>query len=202
MEIIFTIIIGYLFGCIQTSFFLVKLIKGVDIRTLGNNNAGASNTTASIGWKYGILVGIIDVLKAVVSINLIAILFKDYSNLIFLKYLNGLFVILGHNYPFFLNFKGGKGTASLIGMMLSINFKLGICGILLMIFITIFTQYIALATISTLIFFVLFTIYSSYGLSSILISIIIALLGIYKHLDNIKNIKNKTEKKLSSTLKK
>lgn len=204
-KIIISIILGYAFGCFQSSYFIGRIFKGVDIRTLGNGNAGASNTSATLGFKYGIVVAILDILKPILSIAIIKYMFssevalRDLESLI---YLNGLFVIIGHNYPFYLNFKGGKGTASLIGLLLSIDLKLGISAIILMFLITVITDYIALGTMTLVIAFVVYTIYSGYSLTCILISMIIASLSIYHHLPNMKNIKNGEEKGLRQTLKK
>lgn len=103
-ELLIVILIGYILGCFQTSYFIATFFKKTDIRTLGNKNAGASNITMAFGWKYGLLVALIDILKPIISIFIIRLLFSNKvnnSDLMFLIYLNGLFVILGHNYPFF-----------------------------------------------------------------------------------------------------
>ncbi|KAB3531315.1 glycerol-3-phosphate acyltransferase [Alkaliphilus pronyensis] len=194
-----TAAIGYFFGCFQSSYLLTKAIKKVDIRSLGNGNAGASNTVVSLGWKYGIIVGILDILKAILSLYLIkycyneGIILQDNLQLASLLYLNGLFVILGHNYPFYMGFKGGKGTAPLVGMLLAIDFTIAIVCILSIIIVTVVTNYIALGTISLVIVFVIMSIYLDYSAFSIAIAIIIALMSIYKHIPNIKSIKKGKE---------
>jgi len=101
------VIIGYLLGCLQWSYFISKGIFKTDIRRLGGGNAGASNTVVSLGWKWGVLVAILDILKAIASILLVSYLIKlsiIEGNILHL-YLNGLFVILGHDYPFFMGFQ-------------------------------------------------------------------------------------------------
>jgi len=204
-RIFITIIIGYLFGCFQTSYLIGKIFKNVDIRSLGNGNAGASNTTVTLGWKYGILVALIDILKAVVSIMFVTYLLHNVvsnSFLLFLKYLNGFFVIIGHNYPFYLRFQGGKGTASLIGMLLTIDIRLGLVGILSIVIATIITDYIAIGTIALVLSFTLGTILLKYNIGSILVAIAITLLSIYNHLPNIKKIIAGTETGLRKTFKK
>lgn len=202
-RIFIVIIIGYLFGCIQTSYILGKIFRKVDIRTLGNGNAGASNTTVSLGWKYGIIVAIADIAKAVFSILIIKYLYNSQvsnSFLLFLLYLNGFFVILGHDYPFYLNFKGGKGTASLIGMLLMIDIRLGFIGILSIVILTLVTDYITIGTMGLVLSFTLFTILLGYNIGSIIVAIAISMLSIYKHLPNIKNIIAGTETGLRKTL--
>ena len=190
-RIIIVIIIGYLFGCIQTSYILGKTLRKVDIRSLGNGNAGASNATIELGWKYGIAVALIDILKAVFSILIIKSLYHSEvsdSFLLFLLFLNGFFVIIGHDYPLYLNFKGGKGTASLIGMLLIIDIRLGLIGILSIVLITVITDYIALGTLGLLLSLILSTIIFNYNLGCIILAIAIGFLSTYKHLANIKNI--------------
>ncbi len=204
-RIFITIFLGYIFGCFQSSYFLGKIFKKIDIRTLGNGNAGASNATVSFGWKFGVSVAILDILKTIISTIIIRILFQNSlseGNLIFLIYLNGLFVILGHNYPFYLNFKGGKGTASLVGLLFAINIKFGLLGILTMLIITIVTDYIPLGTIGLVILFVLGTIYFKFNIYCIFISIFVAILSVYKHIPNIKNIISHQENGLRKALNK
>lgn len=203
--IIIVILIGYLIGCFQTSYFISKKFKKIDIRTLGNKNAGASNTTVAFGWKYGLIVAIVDILKTIISVFIIKILFKntvDSSYMMFLIYLNGLFVIIGHNYPFFLEFKGGKGTASLIGLLFAIDIRFGILGILTMIIVSFATDYVPLGTIALVILFVLGTIFFKFNNYCLYISIFVAVLSIFKHIPNIINIINHRENSLRKALKK
>ena len=86
-------IYSYLIGCIQSSFLIGKLILKEDIRTYGNGNAGASNMTVSFGWKFGAIVGILDIIKAILAVIITALVFKNNPNIETLKYLSGLFVI-------------------------------------------------------------------------------------------------------------
>jgi len=198
-------VIGYIFGCFQASYILGKLFKKVDIRTLGNGNAGASNTVLSLGWKYGISVALLDIGKAILSLIVIRIFFKNifpHDQLHFYLYLNGLSVILGHNYPFYMSFQGGKGTASLIGMLSALDYRIAIIGIAAIVIITIATDYIALGTIALVILFVASTAYLGYSKGCIIISIILATLSIYKHRSNILNIIRKKETGLRSTFRK
>lgn len=198
------IIIGYLFGCLQWSYFLSKGIFKTDIRTLGGGNAGASNTVVSLGWKWGVLVALLDILKAIVSIALVRYLFKlaIIEGGIQHLYLNGLFVILGHDFPFFMGFKGGKGTASLLGMTIAIDYRLGALGFLVIFMVAVLTDYIALGTLSLVTFFILGTIYLKFGFIPVIITIIIASLSFYHHIPNLKAIKNKEEKGLREALRK
>lgn len=205
IKYIITIIFGYLFGCFQTSYFITKKYKKTDIRSLGNGNAGASNTTVVFGWKYGILVALVDIIKPILSILLFHYLWRNNvstDELIFIKFINGFAVILGHNFPFFMKFKGGKGTASLIGFLLAIDIRMAIIGILSIVFITIITDYIALGTIALVVSFIITTIVFGYSIPCISIAVIIALMSVYKHIPNIIRIKNKSETGLRKVIKK
>ena len=194
------IILGYIFGCLQWSYILGKIIKKQDIRSQGYGNAGASNTVSAYGWKMGAAVAILDISKAIISIIIIRYILK--SNDMLSLYINGTSVILGHNYPFFMGFKGGKGTASTIGMLLALNLKLGLLGILVIVGVTLFTDYIALGTMALVVFFVAATFYLGYGPACILLSIFIALLSLYNHLPNLKRILAHNETGLINTIKK
>src|SRR5690606_27281195 len=100
--VVFSLIIGYLIGCIQPSYVISK-IKKQNIKELGSKNAGASNVTVVFGWKYGIIVGLIDILKPVLSIFVVWGLFQSSVStefLLILYYLNGAAVITGHIFPF------------------------------------------------------------------------------------------------------
>lgn len=196
--------IGYVFGCLQFSYILGKTLRNVDIRTLGYGNAGASNAVISLGWKYGIAVALLDILKSIVSILIVKGLFKNVVNieqLNFYLYLNGFFVIVGHNHPFFMKFKGGKGTASLVGMLIAINIPMALLGILIIIIVTIATDYIALGTIALVIYFIIATVYLKLGTGAIIISIAIAMMSVFNHLKNIKRIINKEENGLRKAMK-
>lgn len=199
LQFITAALIGYCLGNFQTSYILGKLVKKVDIRQLGNGNAGASNATKTLGWKYGIIIALVDILKAVLAVFIVKKLFP-YSYALF--FIAGLFTILGHNYPILLRFRGGKGTATLIGMALGIEYKIGILLILLLVCITIVTDYIALGTIIVVSLLPILVYIFGYSVQSVLICIFIAFLSIYKHLPNIKNIINKKEPGLRETLKK
>lgn len=193
------IFLGYIFGCLQWSYILGKIIKKKDIRSLGVGNAGASNAVTVFGWKMGVAVGILDISKAIISIIIIRYILKG-SDMLGL-YLNGTSVILGHNYPFFMGFKGGKGTASTVGMLLAINYKLGLLGILVILLVTVFTDYIALGTMALVTFFVIGTFYLGYGPACIVLALFIAILSAYKHIPNMKRILSNTESRLRNTIK-
>lgn len=201
---ILSILIGYLIGCFQSSYILVRIIKKIDIRSVGTGNAGASNAVISLGWRFGVLIGLLDIGKAILSLYIVRMIFKgeiSQVQLSFLLFLNGLFVIIGHNHPFYMNFKGGKGTASLIGMLVALDWRMAIIGILCIVLITLITDYIALGAIGLVLGLVISTIYFKYGIDSIAVSMIICSMGVYRHIPNIHNILRGTETGLRKTMK-
>lgn len=184
IKIIISILIGYLFGCFETAYFIGKFYKGIDIREYGTSNAGASNVTSTLGWKYGILTALGDILKAVISVILISLIYNNEL----LSFLTGIFVIVGHIYPVFLNFRGGKGIASLIGMTLAFDFRIGLITILILVLITVIFDYIALGSILIYISFPVLLYFFNYSMTLVIISILLAFIGYYKHVSNIKKI--------------
>lgn len=203
-KILLSIIIGYCLGNIQASYLLAKSIKKVDIRTLGFGNAGMSNAVESLGWKFGLMVGFIDVGKGIISVLLIKYLFKiDFNpDGALLLYLNAYSVILGHIYPFHMNFKGGKGTAALIGVLIGLNPLYGLIGILIIVIVTVMTDYVTIGTLALTLYVIGLTLYFKMGIIPLLVSISGSLLSLYYHLPNYRRIFNHTEGRLSKVLKK
>ncbi|GIP62996.1 glycerol-3-phosphate acyltransferase [Virgibacillus pantothenticus] len=197
-------IIGYLIGCLHGSQ-LVSMYKRVDIKNAGVKNAGASNTTILLGWKYGIFVALFDILKSTFAILIVLYLLKMYGisgdEQILLIYITALFVILGHNYPITMKFSGGKGTASLVGILLAVDWKIAVIGIGLLLVITITTDYLVIGVLVMYLSFLLST-YVFFGLEPTLIVIFLSILSIAKHMENYHRIITKQETKLSSMFRK
>ncbi len=203
MSYIFTMIIGYAFGCIQTSFIAGKLFLKKDIRELWNGNAGASNATMVFGKKFGLMTAIVDILKGILALVVIRLLFQEVaSEELLMNYLRigGLFVILGHNFPFYMNFRGGKGTAALVGVLFGIDWQLGIIGLLTLIVVTIVTDYIAVGTAALLAVLLLNSIIFNLRPIVLIVDIIIIVMSLYKHRLNFIRIKNGEEKKVRKSL--
>src|SRR5699024_5026777 len=141
MYLIIVIFIGYLFGCINGAQIIGKLNQ-ISMKDNGSKNAGATNAFVLLGWKSGVFVAFIDVFKAIISLSIVASLLLHVNMLpevqIVLLYLNALFVVLGHNYPVTMQFNGGKGTASFLGMLLFINWKFAIIAFIIFIFFIIY----------------------------------------------------------------
>jgi glycerol-3-phosphate acyltransferase PlsY len=198
------LLLGYFIGCLQFAYIYGKVVKKVDIRTIGNKNAGATNAAQSLGIKVGVVIAILDILKAIAAAALVRYLFPQLMSTdgMLPLYVSGAAVVLGHNYPFFMNFKGGKGTASTVGMLFSINMVLGFLSILIILVLTILTDYIIYGTLGLLILLVWSTVYYDFGLACLIIALIMSVQSIYKHIPNFKRVFRKEEKGLRATIKK
>lgn len=195
MEYIVVIVLGYLLGCSSMAFYLSKL-KKVDIRSGGTGNLGASNTTVLMGWKAGVLVALHDIGKSALAVILARLLFPNLEHA---GAAAGVASVLGHIFPFYLKFKGGKGFASYWGMTLALNWKLAAVIFVAGILITLITDYIALATTTTVIAVPAYLAFTTHNLMLVLILCIASLVIIYKHRKNYVRICNGTEIGLRST---
>lgn len=178
---IIAILIGYLVGCFNLAYILSK-IKKVDLRNTGSKNLGASNTFITFGKGLGVLVGACDIFKCTIVVITIRLLFPEMD---FLPYIAGVACVMGHMFPFYLKFKGGKGFASFLGMSLGIHWKyfiiIGIC----IIVITLVTKYIVLATMATVISYPIYLFFDTKNW--IIVALIAGLSGIiiFKHYKNL-----------------
>ncbi|MAV64302.1 MAG: hypothetical protein CBD97_01030 [Pelagibacteraceae bacterium TMED237] len=210
IPILTSIILGYFTGNLMASYFVAKWVIGADIRDHGTGNAGGSNSIMIMGWKNGLIVAVIDVLKAFLAVYFIKILYHSEPNISLLILISGSMSIVGHIFPFFMNFKGGKGAASFIGMCLAINPMIGLYIIIGCFFITLITDYVAVSSICAYLFLPFFLVFYpdvffmipglSFDFGYMIISIFVAIIGIYKHRVNIINIINGKEKGLRSVV--
>ncbi|MBP1967947.1 glycerol-3-phosphate acyltransferase PlsY [Virgibacillus natechei] len=193
MEYLLFGLIAYLLGSIPSALIVGKLGYRIDIRQHGSGNMGATNTFRTLGFKAGSIVTIADILKGTIA-TLIPLLFladAEMSRLVI-----GLFAVIGHTYPIFAKFKGGKSVATSGGIILGINpllFLIIITSFLLTLYIS---KYVSLASMITGVVAVIASIIlNEVGL--IIVTSLLAAFILYRHIDNIKRIKNKTEPKIS-----
>lgn len=204
MERIICILIGYAFGLIQTGYIYGK-IQGIDIRKQGSGNAGTTNALRTLGWKAGVTTFIGDCVKSVLSLLLVKILFAQQDNVQLLAIYAGLGTVLGHNYPFYLNFKGGKGIAATAGLILAINPVMFLIVAVIFISLVLTTQYVSLASLTIMVVFVIEVVVygqtGGLGLSTTelyefyVIALILAILGFVRHRANIVRLLKGTENK-------
>ena len=148
MERIVCILIGYVFGLFQTSFFYGKM-KGIDIREHGSGNAGTTNTIRVLGTKAGLLVLAGDILKCILAILLCGALYdaSHPQEVYLLKLYAAAGAILGHNFPFYLHFKGGKGIAATAGLILAFHPYFIPVGVILFFGAFLTTHYVSLGSL-------------------------------------------------------
>ena len=120
MNLILSITLGYLIGSFNTAYVCGKL-HGFDIRERGSHNAGASNAKLCLGWGYFFLVAIVDILKSIIAFYFIKLIFPSSDNIELLSFIAALAAVIGHCFPFYLGFKGGKGFATYIGLCFLID---------------------------------------------------------------------------------
>lgn len=186
MTLYYTIIalMGYLFGCSNLAFFLGKA-RGFDIREHGSNNAGASNATVTMGLKIGFIVGLHDVLKSFAAAFLAALLFPAVPAAAAVA---GVAAVLGHIFPFYLRFQGGKGFASFMGLALALDWRFFLVMSLLIALITIISDYISLATLTTVTVFPLYLFVQHFSVLVIAIVCVASIVMYCKHWINIKRL--------------
>lgn len=175
---------GYLFGCSNLAFFMGKA-RGFDIRSFGSNNAGASNATVTMGLKVGILVGLHDVLKSFLAAFLAATLFPAVPAAAAVA---GTTAVIGHIFPFYLGFQGGKGFASFVGMILALDWRFFLAIVVIVALITLISDYIVPGTLTTIISFPVYLAIRHIGIPIIILVCIASLIILLKHWVNIKRL--------------
>ena len=203
--VILCVLIGYFIGCIHGSK-IAQFLSGVDLKKTGHGNAGASNATLSLGWKYGILVAIIDIGKGVVAIIgvnrfLADTAFFTEEQMWLLAYTVAAGVILGHNFPFHMGFNGGKGTASIIGILLAVDWKIGLFALIVFVLLSFATNYLIVGVLELYLVFCTATYLWIPGIGPTLIAIELFIIAIILHIENIKRLIQGTEPKVTSAFK-
>lgn len=185
-------ILGYFIGTISSSYLIGKFAGNIDIRKHGSGNLGATNTLRVLGLKAGIGVLLADFLKGVAATLIGIWIGGEFGGL-----MGGLGAIVGHNWPVFLGFKGGKGIATSLGLIFTLFPKIGailvVCGII----IIAATRYVSLASLVGSIMFPILVAVFNYDLIYVIISIVIAVLAIYRHRSNIERLINGNENKIN-----
>lgn len=183
--------VAYLIGCFNLAYILGKR-RNMDIRKKGSGNPGASNAMTTMGWGAGVAVGAADIFKAAIPIFAVRMIFAD-AQIIWIAVAVGC--IIGHMYPVTLGFRGGKGLACLVGVYFALNPLACLIAALLIVIITLVTDYIALATILLAIAFPVFTYFTSgeYAIVAACLASVVAACMVIKHIGNIKRMLNGTE---------
>ena len=199
-------IIAYLIGSINFSVIISKRMAGFDVREKGSGNAGTTNMLRSIGVKAAVITLLCDILKGVVVI-LIAILIGNIVDGLddaLLVQLAGIFVIIGHTFPIFFGFKGGKGIATSLGVLLMINWQIGLICLVFALILMALTRMVSVGSIAAAILFPVLVVFIGQNYivpvnnwSYLIFSIIIAILVLFNHRENLKRIFTGKENKIS-----
>ena len=188
MEIGLIAIISYLLGSIPFGFLLTKIFLKKDIRKIGSGNIGATNVLRTGNKVIGYSTLILDILKAVIPILVVKIYFAEFI------FISSLSVFLGHVFPIWLKFNGGKGVATYVGILFCINYILGLCFIVSWAVVFLISKY---SSLSSLLASLLIPVYHYFFIDSenYYFFIIMFILIFYTHKENIKRLKNNTESK-------
>jgi len=209
MERLICLAIGYGFGLIQTSYLYGKL-NHIDIREHGSGNAGTTNALRTLGWKAGVVTFLGDCFKCVCAVIVVYLLFRSScaDKIPLLRMYAGAGAILGHNYPFYLGFKGGKGIAATAGLILSTNLWMALIELVVFAALVGVTRYVSLGSLAVVTLFVVEVVvygqnggfamepallYELYG-----ITVLLMVSAYYRHWENIKRLLSGTENKIGS----
>lgn len=199
-------IIAYAIGSINFSVIISRKMAGFDVREKGSGNAGTTNILRTVGKRAAIVTLICDILKGVVAILIAWIVGKIAKNAdaVLLVQIAGLLVVIGHAFPIFFEFRGGKGVATSLGVLLTMNWKIGLICLIFAVVIIAVTRMVSMGSIGAAVLFPILTLFikehyivEATGFKYFVFGILLALLVIFQHRENIKRIKNGTENKLS-----
>lgn len=202
---VITAIIAYLIGSINFSVILSKKMAGFDVREKGSGNAGTTNMLRSVGKKAAALTLICDILKGIVAI-LIAMFIGwafQVENQSLLVQIAGIAVVIGHTFPVFFGFKGGKGVATSLGILIMSNWQIGLICLVFGVILIVLTRMVSLGSCAAAVLFPVLTLFITenyivtQGSGYLIYSIILAVIVLFNHRSNIKRILAGKENKIS-----
>ena len=200
------IIIGYIFGLFQTAYIIGRL-HGIDIREYGSGNSGTTNMMRTMGTKAGLLTFAGDCIKCMLAVALVRVLFgQKYADIMpLLVFYTAAGVILGHNFPFYLGFRGGKGIAATAGLVFSLNPIMTVLGLITFFGTFFLTHYVSLGSILVYVGILIevpvmcalgyFDMSRPRQVEMFLVVVFLACMAFYKHRDNIRRLLSGTERK-------
>ncbi len=193
LKIILFSILSYLIGSFSSAVWIGKWFFGIDVREHGSKNAGTTNTFRVIGYKAGIPVFILDVLKSYIAVNLIRFIpeINYHSELFYqIQLLFGIIAVIGHIFPLYTGFRGGKGVASMLGIVLAIHplaalYTLGVFVVILLI-----TRIVSVSSLSAALFFpvIIFVLEKNSSLTLTIFSVCACIVIFFTHKKNIKRL--------------
>lgn len=190
------VLLSYLLGSSSMALYLSKL-RHVDIRSGGSRNLGTSNAAILLGWPEAVLVGVHDIGKAILAVYLAQLLFPEMPHI---GVCAGVACVLGHIFPFYLRFRGGKGFASFIGALLVLDWRLSLGMLLLVVLITLLTDYLVLGTASFVIISPIVLSFLQKSITAGLILFLASAVILLRHTENFRHICAGTEIGFRSTV--
>ncbi|MCI8661243.1 MAG: glycerol-3-phosphate 1-O-acyltransferase PlsY [Lachnospiraceae bacterium] len=208
MERIICLAIGYVFGLFQTGYLYSKA-HNMDIRNYGSGNSGSTNVLRVMGIKAGFIVFIGDCSKMIFACLLTRFLFREQPGMIYVYLLyTGFGVILGHNFPFYMGFKGGKGIAASAGLLVAMDWRVMLVCLVVFVLVVAITRYVSLGSILVMILFlvgmIFFAVKGDFGVDGAalpefcVMAMVISMMGIWRHRTNIRRLLSGTENKLGA----
>lgn len=207
VENILLLLAAYLLGSVPTAVWLGQLVDGKDVREFGSGNAGATNTFRVLGAKVGVPVLLIDILKGAGAV-LIPYLFSEYEpgTIPFVNFqlAMGIAAVIGHIFPIYVGFRGGKGIATLLGIMIAIHFYAAISALVIFLLIFGTTRYVSLGSMIAAVSFpfIVILLFKSTIPSLIIFSIFIAIMVLVTHQKNIERLMRREESKANISFRK
>ena len=198
-----TLIFGYAIGCLHGSVF-AQILSGVNLKETGVKNAGASNATIVLGKKYGALVAAIDIGKGAVAVLFMRYFAKNAELpgeiIALLIFLAAAATVIGHNFPFHMNFNGGKGTATIIGVLPAIDWQVGLIGFALFIIVALVTDFLVFGVLMLYVTLITIAVWAE-GYWPVVIAVLLFGIAIWKHIENFQRMKERSEKRVSAVFK-
>ena len=199
-------IIAYAIGSVNFSVLISKKMAGFDVREKGSGNAGTTNVLRAVGLKAAIITLICDILKGIIAV-LIAFWIGNITQTAdkaLLIQIAGILVVVGHTFPIFFEFRGGKGIATALGVLLITNWKIGLICLVFAVVLIAITRMVSVGSMSAAVLFPVLTLFigdnfivTQVGIKYFIYSLILAAFVIFNHRENIKRIMNGTENKIS-----
>ena len=199
------VIIAYLIGSVNFSIIISKKMAGFDVREKGSGNAGTTNMLRSVGKRAAALTLLCDILKGVVAIGaaiIAGLIIKDLDKALLVQ-IAAIAVVLGHTFPIFFQFKGGKGVATSLGVLLMVNWQIGLICLIFAVVLIALTRMVSLGSVGAAILYpvLVMFIHTNYtvpeGSGYLIFSIILAIIVAFNHRTNIKRLMNGTENRIS-----
>jgi acyl phosphate:glycerol-3-phosphate acyltransferase len=204
INIVYPMVIAYLLGAIPFSYILGRTVKGVDIRQTGSHNIGATNLMRCAGKALGITALILDISKGILAVSVIAVRFYNPSMMInphLFRVILGLTSVAGHIWTVFLRFKGGKGVATTIGVLLGLSPLVAILSLAVWSIFTLIYRYVSLSSLAMAVSLPVFMYCLNQPAEYTVLAIILCIVIIVRHRLNIRGLINGTEYKINQKIK-